>query len=155
MKHPSDSEEQERRERARLSRLYWEPIVEAVRPFRARIRLFGGEALVSFLTDWGTLLIVPTDGYVEVSEGPFAISRVRWVEVCATTFQGGRGRPLTFQNIEADLVGSLQQTQAVWEICDARWTLEPLFEDRPVRAVRIKNPFWRGLSGRIDAKVTP
>ncbi len=152
----SDSEEQERQERARLSRVYWEPIVQAVGTVRPRVRMCGGEDPASFLTDWGTLFILPTDRYLEVSEGPCAISRVRWVELCATTCHGGRaGRPLTFQDIEADLVVCLEQTAAIWEVCDAVWTFAPLFEDRPVRAVRIKNPFWRGLSGRIDAKVKP
>jgi hypothetical protein len=63
------------------SRTYWGPVCSLSSQLRCWVRLRASDGNASWTTDWGTLLTLPTDSYLEASGGPVPIRHVEWVEI--------------------------------------------------------------------------
>jgi hypothetical protein len=88
------------------------------------------------------LLILPTEGYLESSEGSLPFREVEWVEVSTKRVRGGlAGRPRQTLDIKAELLSALRGTRARWELRESTWSMEGVFAEEPVEVVRILNPF--------------
>lgn len=96
----------------------------------------------SLETRWGQLLTMPTDGYLEGACGPIRLSQVEFVEVSTIRLRGGlAGRPLIEADIGNSLVSVLETTRAVWSRTRTTWSVGGLFDEKPVEALRVENPF--------------
>ena len=88
------------------------------------------------------LLTIPVEGYLEGPEGPVALRDVEWIEFSTKQIKGGlAGRPMQFVDIEQDLLSAMRDVQVVWEVRQGSWSVNGLFDNEPVRVVRIVNPF--------------
>jgi hypothetical protein len=97
--------------------------------------------------DWGQLLTIPVDGYLEVSSGPVPFRDVDWVEVSMNRVRGGMaGRPLQMLDVKDEVLAGLRGMQLSWELRDSTWSMEGVFEDEPVQVIRIANPL--GLTAK-------
>jgi hypothetical protein len=94
-------------------------------------------------SEWGQLLIIPTEGYLEApAEGPIPLRDVAWVEISTMRVRGGMaGRPRQMMDITDEILPALQATQANWEFRESSWSIERVFDEEPVRVIRVLNPF--------------
>ncbi len=91
-------------------------------------------------TDWGTLLTVPVEGYLEVSEGPFPLRCVEWVQLVGVTLHQRRGGGrVTATDTSETLIATLQQLGVTFEFRNIVWTPHAELRDRPVTAVHVDN----------------
>jgi hypothetical protein len=96
----------------------------------------------TWTTDWGQLLILPVQGYLEVSEGPVPIRCVEWVELSTLRLKGGlAGQPLERIDATHDVLSALRDLQAIWELRRTTWSIERILSEEPVQAVHLPNPF--------------
>jgi hypothetical protein len=121
---------------------FWAPICQIATQLRCWERLSANDGHTRWVTDWATLLIMPTADYLEVSEGPVPIRYVEWVELSTLRIKGGMaGRPRQMVDMKEDIVSHLRQTSVAWELRESTWSLKGLLDEEPVQAVRIVNPF--------------
>lgn len=77
------------------SRTYWGPVCSLRSRLRCWVRLRASDGSAPWTTDWGMLLTLPRDGYLEAGPGPVPIRHVEWVEIATMRVKGGiRGLPL-------------------------------------------------------------
>lgn len=92
--------------------------------------------------EWGQMLIMPTGGYIEAADGPIRVPDVRWVELSTESVKGGlAGVPLQFVDREGEILAGLGG-DLTWECREAVWSLPRFFDARPVRIIRLANPFY-------------
>ncbi|MFZ6770007.1 hypothetical protein ACO0LM_23375 [Undibacterium sp. Di26W] len=92
--------------------------------------------------DWGMLLTIPVDGYLEGPSGPMPFRDVEWVEVSTNHIKGGKaGRTLEFIDIKDEILSGLIGTQLGWDLRESTWSKHRIFEDEPVQVLRFMNPF--------------
>lgn len=93
--------------------------------------------------DWGQLLTIPTEGYLEGPDGPMPIRAVEWVDISTHIIKGGRsGQPREMIDVKDEIIAGLQATQLRWELRQSKWSVAWLFEEEePVEVIRIPNPF--------------
>jgi hypothetical protein len=85
---------------------------------------------------------VPAEGYLEASGGPIPLRDVEWVEVSTSRIKGGiAGRPREMIDAKDEILAGLRETQLSWELRESVWSVEGIFEEEPVKVVRIVNPF--------------
>ena len=124
---------------------YWTPLCN----LRSRLRLWvrvgwrtRGSTHETHVTPWGQLLTLPVDGCLEPSGGPIAIRDVLWAEFSTRRISGGMaGRPRQMIDIKDDILSGLRGAERTWEVREATWSIEGLFDDEPVEVVRVLNPF--------------
>jgi hypothetical protein len=122
--------------------IYWSPICELAARLRcwSRARINDGQS--QWTTDWGQLLILPVDGYLEVSEGPYPIRHFDWVQLSTVKLHGGlAGRPLEFHDVSQQILVGLKQHAHPFEVRDESWSLPRFFENEPVKVIHFVNPF--------------
>ena len=127
------------------ARAYWSQLFDVVHPLRCWVRVAWREGDTTQDGDWGQLLTMPTDGYLEGSDGPWPLRDVEWVEVSMSYFKGGMaGHPLRIvDDRKAELLAGLGATALRGELRDTLWSVRNIFEDeRPVQVARIANPFF-------------
>ncbi len=121
---------------------YWSPISELVRRLRCWSRACINDGQNEWTTDWGQLLILPVNGYLEVSEGPYPIRQFEWVQLSPMQLFGGlAGRPLGFKDVSQKILEGLRQRPHCFEVRDESWSVPRFFENEPVRIIHLANPF--------------
>jgi len=91
---------------------------------------------------WGTLLIVPTSGYLESSAGPVPLRKIEWVDVSTKKVSGGlRGLPLKMTDHRGAILAKLGETAIPWELRESTWSHARFFDEQPVEVIRIANPY--------------
>jgi hypothetical protein len=126
---------------------YWSPLCHLVMQLRCWVRMAWRDGASTQEGDWGQLLTIPVDGYLEVSSGPVPFRDVDWIEVSMNRVRGGMaGRPLQMLDVKEEILADLRGMQVSWEFRDSTWSMEGVFEERPVQVIRITNPF--GLKSR-------
>lgn len=120
---------------------YWSPICRLVSMHRWWVRIRSnahGEAVEG---RWGQLLTMPVEGYLESSAGPVPLADVEWVDISTRRVVGGiAGRPRQMVDITADVLSALRETHVTWELLEATWSLDRVFDDEPVELIRVLNP---------------
>jgi hypothetical protein len=97
---------------------------------------------VAWVTDWGQRLTSPVQGYLEASEGPVPIRSVEWVELSTLRLKGGlAGRPLQRIDATDEVLSSLREVPAIWELRRTTWSIVGLLTEEPVQVVHLPNPF--------------
>jgi hypothetical protein len=87
-------------------------------------------------------LALPTGGYIEPPEGPVPIRHVQWVQISTVRLKGGlAGRPLEMVDIAPEIVSRIRELHVAWELRQATWSVERIFDERPVEVVHLTNPF--------------
>jgi len=122
---------------------YWMPICEVAMSLRcwSRARILDGAS--RWTTDWGQLLIVPTEGYLENRGGPWPIRQFEWVQLSTLKVRGGlAGRALEFVDIADKILVALSKVDCVFETRNVSWSIDGVFDDRPLVAFHIPNPFF-------------
>lgn len=121
---------------------YWSPITELATRHRCWSRACINDGQNQWITEWGQLLILPVDGYMEVSEGPYPIRQFEWVQLSTAKLRGGlAGRPLEFNNVSQQMLDDLKQHPHRFEIRDEYWSVPRFFENEPVNIIHLVNPF--------------
>jgi len=121
---------------------YWKPVCQLVHQLNCRARVTATDRGKSWSSIWGTLLIIPQDGFIEPSDGPVPIRTVDWVEVALERSRGGKfGIPLSFVDVSDEVVTLFRQLTVTWELRDTSWSVDGLFDERPVRVIHLPNPF--------------
>jgi hypothetical protein len=121
---------------------YWSPISELAARLRCWSRACINDGQNQWITDWGQLLILPVNGYVEVSEGPYPIRQFEWVQLSTMKLRGGlAGRPLEFIDISQQVLEDLKQHMHRFEIRDESWSVPRFFDSKPVKIIHLVNPF--------------
>jgi len=89
------------------------------------------------------MLKIPVPGYLEWWAEPCPLRDVEWVEVSTSRIKGGiAGRPLEFVDVKDEILAALRGTQLDWELRESTWSVEGIFEDKPVQVLRFVNPFF-------------
>jgi len=97
----------------------------------------------NWITDWGMLLTIPTEGYLEVSEGPYPFHQFSWIHLSTKRIRGGRfGKALEFVDIKESLVTSLNRCGRSFELRHDIWSYRDFFKDDPVMIIYLENPFF-------------
>lgn len=121
---------------------YWPPLCKLVSQLRCWVRIVWREGTSTLEGPWGRLLTVPAEGYLEASGGPIPLRDVEWVEVSTSRIKGGiAGRPREMIDAKDEILAGLRETQLSWELRESVWSVEGIFEEEPVKVVRIVNPF--------------
>ena len=124
------------------SRAYWGPVCSLRSQLRCWVRLRASDGSAPWTTDWGMLLTLPTDGYLEASDGPVPIRHVEWVEIATMRVKDGiRGLPLEMIEITEELLAGLHEMPIAWDLRQATWAIQGVFAERPVQVVHISNPW--------------
>ncbi|WP_426321963.1 hypothetical protein [Pseudoduganella sp. R-43] len=120
---------------------YLAPICGLVAQLRCWIRVASTSGLSTEEGDWGQLLTIPVDGYLEGPNGPYPFRDVQWIELSTNRIKSGMaGHPLQFVDIKDQILELLRNTGVTWEIRESVWSVPRIFEDQPVQVVRIVNP---------------
>lgn len=133
--------------RSDLAHDYWAPLCDLAQRLKcwSRTRLVHGSK--QWTTDWGMLLTMPTESYLEVSEGPFPLRQFQLVELATKRVRGGLAhRPLGFVDITAELLAELARCERAYELRDGTWSLSGLFSEAALVMVRLPNPFFEADS---------
>jgi len=121
---------------------YWSPISELARRLRCWSRACINDGQSQWTTDWGELLSLPVNGYLEVSEGPYPIRQFEWIQLSTMQLYGGlAGRPLEFKNVSQQILEDLKQCPHRFEVRDESWSVPRFFENEPVKIIHLVNPF--------------
>lgn len=121
---------------------YWSSISELAMRLRCWSRACINDGQNQWTTNWGQLLILPVNGYLEVSEGPYPIRQFEWVQLSTMKLHGGLvGRPLEFLDISQQILEGLKPHSHRFEICDESWSIPRFFENEPVKIIHLVNPF--------------
>ena len=127
---------------------YWAPICELAMGLRSWSRASVSDGPNRWTTEWGQLLTVPVNGYLEVSDGPRPIGQFEWVQIAGACVRGGMaGRPLEFVDISNEIVAGLDQLDRTYEIRRESWSISRVFENEPVKVLHLLNPFRLTTSG--------
>ena len=127
---------------------YWAPICELASRLRAWSRASVSDERDRFTTDWGQLLTLPVNGYLEGSDGPRPIGQFEWIQIAGARVRGGMaGRPLEFVDIFDEIVAGLNQQDRRYEIRSESWSMPGIFENEPVKVLHLPNPFRLTTSG--------
>ena len=111
---------------------YWSRLCDLVLRLRCWVRVGFREGAETYPGYWGTMLLIPTTGYLEAAGGPTPIREVEWVDVSTVRFEGGKfGRPLKFIAIEDELLRGLRETDLQIELVNTTWSFNDVFEDEP------------------------
>src|SRR5437899_3351649 len=103
---------------------YWAPICELAMRLRSWSRASVSDGPDRWTTDWGQLLTLPVEGYLEVSDGPRPIGQFEWIQIAAARVRGGMaGRPLEFVDISDEIVAGLDQHDRAYEIRSESWSI--------------------------------
>jgi hypothetical protein len=125
---------------------YWSPLCALVSQLRCWVHVAWKEGPSTREGWWGQLLAIPTKGYLEAAGGPILIRDVEWVEVSTMRIKGGiAGRPRKMMDVKEEILASLRATQLKWELFEATWSVQGLFDAEPVQVVRFVNPFGPGI----------
>ena len=85
---------------------------------------------------------MPVQGYLEGPDGPVPLRDVEWVEVSTCRIKGGMtGRPWQMIDAKDEILAGLRETQLSWELLESTWSVQGVFEGKPVQVVRIANPY--------------
>ncbi len=130
--------------------LYWSPFFQLRSQLGCWVRMAWRDATSSYVSEWGMILLMPVEGYLEGPDGPIPLRDVKWVEVSTCRIRAGLGRPMQIINIKDELLAGLVSTQINWELIDSMWSMELsfkgelvyAFKDEPVQVVRVVNPFF-------------
>jgi hypothetical protein len=121
---------------------YWSPICELVSQLRCWVRAAWREDDSTVESWWGQLLGMPVDGYLEAAGGPTPVRDIEWVDLSTRRIKGGlAGRPRQMIDATDEIVAALQKTRASWQFHESTWSITGIFEEEPVRVIRIANPF--------------
>ena len=131
---------------------YWTPLSNLRSELRCWVRFSGFVrihplrvgGIVRLDGRWGLMLGLPMEGYLEGPDGPIETAGVEWVEFSTERPTGGiRGCPLSFVDIKCQLLAKVSAMPHAWELRQATWSMERVFDEVPVEVVRFPNPFWR------------
>ncbi len=126
---------------------YWAPICELAMRLRCWSRASVSDGPNRWTTDWGQLLTLPVDGYLEVAEGPYPIRQFDWVQLSTMKLHGGlAGRPLEFVDISQELLTNVKQHERRYETRNESWAISGLFENESVTVIHFANPFYGSTS---------
>jgi hypothetical protein len=121
---------------------YWKPVCDLASRLRCWSRIAIRDQNGAWVTPWGMLLTLPVPDYLEGSGGPVPIRCVEWVELSTLHLKGGlAGRPLQRIDATDDVLSSLREVAAIWELRRTTWSIVGLFPEEPVQAVHLPNPF--------------
>lgn len=114
---------------------FWKPIIELC----DREELSTRARVAGVTSAWGRTFLVPSPGYLEMSEvGPVPARTVEWIELSTIRvikFKGGRVEVRRLEELE-----TAEELEGVpFEWVDAQWD-EPVME---LKAIRIPNPTFR------------
>lgn len=126
---------------------YWSQLFEVVRPFRCWLRVAWRDGDSTDDGQWGMLLGMPVEGYLEGPDGPWPLRDVEWVDVSLSYLRGGMaGLPLQIlDDKKEEILAGLRATQLDWELRTAKWSIDGFFQDQAVELVRIVNPFFEPI----------
>jgi len=126
---------------------YWAPICELAMHLRCWSRASVSDGPNRWTTDWGQLLILPVDGYLEVAGGPCPIRQFEWIQLSTMKLHSGLGgRPLEFVDISQEILTNVKKHDRRFEIRDESWSISGLFENEPVKVIQFENPFCASTS---------
>lgn len=121
---------------------YWAPVCAIRAELGCWVRWAWRADGATTISPWGTLLLMPVEGYLEGPQGPVAFRDVEWVDLSTLVPHGGVvAHPLRMRDIKPELLARLGDTRAEWELRDTTWSIDRLFAHEPVQVVRIANPF--------------
>lgn len=121
---------------------YWSPLFELRSQLRCWVRVAWKEGTSTQEGEWGQLLIMSVQGYLEGPSGPVPLRDVEWVEVSTCRIKGGvAGRPWQMIDAKDEILAGLRETQLSWELLESSWSVQGVFEGKPVQVVRIANPY--------------
>lgn len=134
--------------------LYWSPLFQLRNKLGCWVRMRWRDDTSSYVSEWGVILLMPVDGYLEVPDGPIRLRDVAWVELSTSLVSGGLRRPIQIIDIKDELLAGLVSTQINLQLIDSTWSMEKsfkgelvyAFKDEPVQLVRIANPFFEPRS---------
>lgn len=125
--------------------LYWSPVCDVVMQLRCWLRVAVNDEL-PLPDEWrGTMLIIPTPGYLEGPAGPWPIRVIDSIEIATMTVTRRRDEPrVQFLDIKDELLTRMRATDVVWELRETTWSNDGFFAERPITVVHIPNPFRQG-----------
>lgn len=136
------------------ARAYWSPLFELNNTLRFWVRVAWRDGALTEPGEWGQLLLMPVDGYLEGPDGPWPLRDVEWVDVSTSLVKAKRigvapnlagtrryEYSLKFIEIKDAILAGLQGTELSWELRESTWNWEGVFEERAVEVVRFVNPF--------------
>jgi hypothetical protein len=120
---------------------YWRPVCNLASRLRCWSRIAIRDQDHTCITRWGMLLSLPVPDYLEASGGAVPIRCVEWVELSTLRLKGGlAGRPLQRIDATDEVLSSLRELSAIWELRRTTWSIEGLFAEEPIQAVHLPNP---------------
>jgi len=130
---------------------YWKPLCDLACRLRCWCRMAVRDESGAWVTDWGMGLGIPAPGYLEGPGGPVPIPCVEWVEISTSKLKGGlAGRPLERIVVTDEVLSSLREVPAAWELRLTTWSVQGILSLEPVEAVHLPNPF-----GPTQCNVSP
>ena len=122
---------------------YWSPVCKVVSQLRCWCRMGVHDEDSSWASEWGMLLTIPVQGYLEGPCGPIPFRHVEWVELSTLQLKGA-GSPIVitgFVDITDELLSRVRGLTIAWDLRHITWSIDRWFDDVPVQVVHIPNPF--------------